>query len=77
MQFRRVLENTVLKCYLRLDRITLYSQLHPWVTDNGLFPMMDQNANCSIIEVTEDEVENCVRSIPKLDTLILVKVAPI
>ena len=39
--------------------------------------MMDQNANCSIIEVTEDEVENCVRSIPKLDTLILVKVSPI
>ena len=27
------------------------------MTGNGLFPMMDQNANCSIIEVTEDEVE--------------------
>ena len=39
-----------------------------------MFPMMDQNSNCSLIEVTDDEVENSVRSIPKLDTLILVKV---
>ena len=36
--------------------------------------MMDQNSNCSLIEVTDAEVENSVRSIPKLDTLILVKV---
>ena len=40
-----------------------------------MFPMMDQNSNCSLIEVTDAEVENSVRSIPKLDTLILVKVS--
>ena len=44
------------------------------MTGDGLFPMLDQNSNCSMIEVTDVEVENSVRSIPKLDTLILVKV---
>ena len=29
-----------------------------------------------IVQVTEHEVQNSVRSIPKLDTLILVKVSP-
>ena len=52
----------------------LIFQIHPWVTRHGMYPMMDQNSNCSLIEVTEDEVENCVRSVPKLDTLILIKV---
>merc|ERR1719232_495434 len=48
-------------------------KFHPWVTGHGLYPMMKQESNCCLIEVTEDEVENCVKSIPKLDTLILVK----
>ena len=51
-------------------------KFHPWVTGHGLYPMMKQESNC-FIEVTEDEVENCVKSIPKLDTLILVKVKKI
>jgi len=56
------------------ERITLQEiKTHPWVTGYGLYPMMDQNSNCTLIEVTEDEVENSVRSVPKLDTLILVK----
>ena len=36
--------------------------------------MLKQESNCCLIEVTEAEVENSVKSIPKLDTLILVKV---
>ena len=52
-------------------------KFHPWVTGHGLYPMMKQESNCCLIEVTEDEVENCVKSIPKLDTLILVKVRKI
>ena len=52
-------------------------KFHPWVTGHGLYPMMKQESNCCLIEVTEDEVENCVKSIPKLDTLILVKVKKI
>lgn len=34
---------------------------------------MKQESNCCLIEVTDDDVENSVKSIPKLDTLILVK----
>ena len=44
------------------------------MTGDGQHPLLDQNSNCSTIEVTDVEVENSVRSIPKLDTLILVKV---
>ena len=48
---------------------------HSWVTGHGLYPMMKMENNCCLIEVTDDEVENSVKSIPKLDTLILVKVS--
>merc|ERR1719361_2217918 len=44
-----------------------------WVTGYGSYPMMRRESNCGLIEVTDDEVENSVKSIPKLDTLILVK----
>ena len=40
------------------------------MTGYGLYPMVD---TYPLIEVTQDEVENCVKSISKLDTLILVK----
>ena len=36
--------------------------------------MLEEEENCTLIEVTEDDVENSVRSIHNLDTLILVKV---
>jgi len=56
------------------ERITLQQiKTHAWVTGFGKFPMLDQSSNCCLIEVTEAEVENSVTSIPKLDTLILVK----
>jgi len=55
-------------------RITLQEiKVNPWVTGYGTYPMMKQKNNCTLIEVTEAEVENSVRSIPKLDTLILIK----
>ena len=46
-------------------------QSNTWVTGYGLYPMLN---TCSLVEVTQEEVENSVKSIPKLDTLILVKV---
>ena len=46
---------------------------HRWVTGYGVYPMLDTENNCTLVEVTEDDVENSVRSIPHLDTLILVK----
>ena len=57
------------------ERIKLEDiKTHSWVTGHGLYPMLKQESNCCLIEVTDDEVENSVKSIPKLDTLILVKV---
>ena len=35
--------------------------------------MLSEEENCHLVEVTEEEIENCVRVIPRLDTLILVK----
>merc|ERR1712110_338195 len=56
------------------ERIKLEEiKVDPWVTGYGMYPMMRKESNCGLIEVTDDEVENSVKSIPKLDTLILVK----
>jgi len=56
------------------ERITLQEiKDHDWVTCYGLYPMLKEDENCELIEVTDIEVQNSVRSIPKLDTLILVK----
>ena len=46
---------------------------HVWVTRYGLAKMGSEEENCHLVEVTEEEIENCVRVIPRLDTLILVK----
>merc|ERR1719397_713564 len=56
------------------ERISLSEiKEHDWVTMYGLNPLLKEEENCQLIEVTEHEVQNSVRSIPKLDTLILVK----
>ena len=61
-----------------LERVSL-AQLkdHPWVTGYGVYPMLEEEDNCTLIEVTEDEVENSVNHIHNLDTLILVKVSSV
>ncbi|CAJ0943253.1 unnamed protein product, partial [Mesorhabditis belari] len=46
---------------------------HPWVTRFCTVPMQGEEENCMLVTVTEEEIENCVRVIPRLDTLILVK----
>ncbi|XP_071999453.1 calcium/calmodulin-dependent protein kinase kinase 2 isoform X2 [Engystomops pustulosus] len=48
-------------------------KLHPWVTKNGAEPLPSEDENCTLIEVTEEEVENSVKHIPSLATVILVK----
>lgn len=56
------------------DRITLQQiKEHDWVTCYAVYPMLQEEENCQLIEVTENDIQNSVRSIPKLDTLILVK----
>lgn len=58
-----------------LQRIHLQQiKHHDWVTGYGLYPMASEMDNCRhLVEVTENEVQNSVHSVPKLDTLILVK----
>ncbi|KAL0965394.1 hypothetical protein UPYG_G00280710 [Umbra pygmaea] len=47
---------------------------HPWVTRNGAEPLPPEDDNCCmLIEVTEEEVENSVKHIPSLATVILVR----
>ncbi|XP_034284516.1 calcium/calmodulin-dependent protein kinase kinase 2 [Pantherophis guttatus] len=56
------------------SRITIPEiKLHPWVTKNGIEPLPTEDENCTLIEVTEEEVENSVKHIPSLATVILVK----
>ena len=44
------------------------------MTGFGLYPLISEEENCRhLVEVTEEEVEDSVHSVPKLDTLILVK----
>ena len=39
-----------------------------------MYPLAREDENCRhLVEVTDNEVENSVQQIPKLDTLILVK----
>lgn len=52
-------------------RITLPEiKEHPWLTKEGAFPLPSEEENCVLIEVTEEEIQQCVTSIPKLDTLV-------
>ncbi|KAM4649292.1 calcium/calmodulin-dependent protein kinase kinase 2 isoform 2-T3 [Amazona ochrocephala] len=49
------------------------TKLHPWVTKNGAELLPTEDENCTLVEVTEEEVENSVKHIPSLATVILVK----
>ncbi|TMW48494.1 hypothetical protein DOY81_006421 [Sarcophaga bullata] len=66
-----------IKCMLNKDptkRITI-PQLkeHAWVTSGGLYPLPSEEENCRLVQVNDDDINTVVRSIPKLDTLILIK----
>lgn len=58
-----------LKYFVNIDEI-LKIQTHVWVTQDGLCPLPSQEENCVVVEVTQEEIDQCVRSIPKLDTLV-------
>lgn len=45
----------------------------PWVTKNGENPLPSEESNCHLVEVTDEDVLQVITSIPKLDTLILIK----
>ncbi|XP_042342698.1 calcium/calmodulin-dependent protein kinase kinase 1b [Plectropomus leopardus] len=55
-------------------RITIPEiKLHVWVTENGSNPLPPEEENCTAVEVTEEEVQNSIKLITSLSTVILVK----
>ncbi|KAI6187980.1 Kinase domain protein [Aphelenchoides besseyi] len=44
-----------------------------WITRNGSNAMPSEEENCHLVTVTDEEVQNSVKVIPRLDTLILIK----
>ncbi|CAL1571094.1 unnamed protein product [Knipowitschia caucasica] len=55
-------------------RITLPEvKVHPWVTENGTDPLPLEEEHCTALELTEEEVKNSIKLIPRLSTVILVK----
>uniref|UniRef100_A0A3B3UZX8 Calcium/calmodulin dependent protein kinase kinase 2 n=1 Tax=Poecilia latipinna TaxID=48699 RepID=A0A3B3UZX8_9TELE len=65
----------VLICAVGISKTSVCCvQAHPWVTKNGAEPLPPEDDNCCLlIEVTEEEVENSVKHIPSLATVILVR----
>ncbi|XP_051966128.1 calcium/calmodulin-dependent protein kinase kinase 1b [Xyrauchen texanus] len=55
-------------------RITIPEiKLHPWVTLDGTDPLPLEEEHCTVVEVTEEEVQNSVKLVPSLSAVILVK----
>ncbi|XP_012678508.1 calcium/calmodulin-dependent protein kinase kinase 1-like isoform X2 [Clupea harengus] len=55
-------------------RITIPEiKVHPWVTLCGTDPLPLEEEHCTVVEVTEEEVQNSVKLIPSLSAVILVK----
>ncbi|XP_067934370.1 calcium/calmodulin-dependent protein kinase kinase 1-like isoform X2 [Watersipora subatra] len=58
------------------SRITLDElKLNAWVTKDGTEPMLETSQNCpdGLIKVNDEDIKNSIRTIPKLETLILVR----
>ncbi|GIY64452.1 hypothetical protein CDAR_61201 [Caerostris darwini] len=56
------------------QRITLKGiKAHKWVTNDGLSPLPSEEENCRPVEITQEDIQRSINSIPKLGTLILVK----
>ncbi|NXU51278.1 KKCC1 kinase, partial [Turnix velox] len=48
-------------------------KVHPWLTKSGQEPLPLEEEHCTVVEVTEEEVQNSVKTIPSLPAVILVK----
>ncbi|CAB4004813.1 calcium calmodulin-dependent kinase kinase 1-like isoform X2 [Paramuricea clavata] len=56
------------------NRITIPDmKVHKWLTKGGSEPLPSTYDNCTVLEPTEEEINNSIRSVPKIKTLILVK----
>ncbi|XP_031570435.1 calcium/calmodulin-dependent protein kinase kinase 1-like isoform X2 [Actinia tenebrosa] len=70
------LEDLLLRLLIKdpKERITVPEiKIHPWVTRGGRDHLPSTAENCSVIEITDEDIRNSVRTIPKIKTLILVK----
>ncbi|KAG4080293.1 hypothetical protein HA402_010785 [Bradysia odoriphaga] len=55
-------------------RITLPQiKEHTWVTNDGKTPLPSEEENCRLVQISDEDINSVVKSIPKLDTLILIK----
>ncbi|XP_055055403.2 calcium/calmodulin-dependent protein kinase kinase 1 isoform X2 [Misgurnus anguillicaudatus] len=55
-------------------RITIPEiKVDPWVTQNGADKLPLEEEHCTVVEVTEEEVQNSVKFVPSLSAVILVK----
>ncbi|KAM9526027.1 calcium/calmodulin-dependent protein kinase kinase 1 isoform 1-T3 [Guaruba guarouba] len=48
-------------------------KVHSWLTKGGEEPLPLEEEHCTVVEVTEEEVKNSVKTIPSLPAVILVK----
>lgn len=62
-------------CFLHNEGMLL--QLHPWVTENGASPLPLEEEHCTAVEVTEEEVQNSVKLIPSLSTVVSLASLPL
>ncbi|XP_028396696.1 calcium/calmodulin-dependent protein kinase kinase 2-like isoform X2 [Dendronephthya gigantea] len=70
------LEDLLLRMLIKdpSNRITIDDmKVHPWLTKGGSEPLPSTYDNCTVLEPTEEEICNSIRSVPKIRTLILVK----
>uniref|UniRef100_A0A915IFH2 Uncharacterized protein n=1 Tax=Romanomermis culicivorax TaxID=13658 RepID=A0A915IFH2_ROMCU len=50
------------------DRITLFKiKIHPWVNKNGQASLPSEEQNCQLVTVTDDDIRNSVKNVPRLE----------
>lgn len=50
--------------------VCVYLQVDPWVTQDGTDPLPLEEEHCTVIEVTEEEVQNSVKFVPSLSAVV-------
>lgn len=59
--------NDRLACYICM---CVYLQVDPWVTKDGTDPLPLEEEHCTMVEVTEEEVQNSVKFVPSLSAVV-------
>lgn len=52
--------------------VFLPTQVHPWLTKGGQEPLPLEEEHCTVVEVTEEEVKNSVKTIPSLPAVVCI-----